>query len=414
MSEATSRQIRVMVVDDSALMRNLISRIIEAEPDLTVAGTAMNGRFALDKMKRLDPDIIILDLEMPEMNGIEFLKERRRQKIAVPVIILSSLAKKGAEITMEALSLGASDFIMKPSGSVSEDIHTVGGHLAELIRGVGGEYRRNRDLPVQEPPSEPTVAPEERGPESQESRGGPGRAGSAAAAAPKAATPQGGATKATAESASKKPITPPRKITPKSKPGSVEVIAIGISTGGPNALRKMFAEIDGDLGVPIVVVQHMPAGFTTEFAKSLDRVCALEVREAEDGDLLKPNRVLIAPGNHHITVERKSLAVVARISQSSPVNGHRPSADVLFESVAKAYGNNALAVIMTGMGRDGAQRIGDIYEAGGMTVAQNEKSSVVYGMPRVAWEYGYIHKQVDLTEMASTLGKLAKESRSDG
>jgi two-component system chemotaxis response regulator CheB len=191
------------------------------------------------------------------------------------------------------------------------------------------------------------------------------------------------------------------------------MIAIGISTGGPNALRKMFAEMEGDIGVPIVVVQHLPAGFTTEFAKSLDRVCALEVREAEDGDLLKPNRVLVAPGNHHITVERKSLAVVARISQSSPVNGHRPSADVLFESVAEAYGNNAMAVIMTGMGRDGAQRIGDVYEAGGMTIAQNEKSSVVYGMPRVAWEYGYIQKQVDLTEMASTLSKLVKESRSD-
>ena len=398
MSETGSRQIRVMVVDDSALMRNLISRIIEAEPDLTVAGTAMNGQFALNKMHRLDPDVIILDLEMPEMNGIDFLKARRERKIQVPVIILSSLAKKGAEITMEALSLGASDFIMKPSGSVSEDIHTVGGHLAELIRGVGGEYRRARELPVQEPPSEPIVAPEEVAPK--------------AAAPRKAAHAEKGEKKPGEESA-KRRITPPRKITPRSQPGTIEVIAIGISTGGPNALRKMFAEIDGDIGVPIVVVQHMPAGFTTEFAKSLDRVCALEVREAEDGDLLKPNRVLIAPGNHHITVERKSLAVVARISQSSPVNGHRPSADVLFESVAEAYGNNALAVIMTGMGRDGAQRIGDIYEGGGMTVAQNEKSSVVYGMPRVAWEYGYIHRQVDLTEMASTLSTLVKESRTD-
>jgi two-component system chemotaxis response regulator CheB len=390
-----------MVVDDSALMRNLISRIIDAEPDLTVAGTAMNGRFALDKIKRLDPDVVILDLEMPEMNGIEFLKERRRRKIEVPVIILSSLAKKGAEITMEALSLGASDFIMKPSGSVSEDIHTVGGHLVELIRGVGGEYRRSRDLPVQEPPREPIVAPEEHAHGMEGAPGAP--AGGEAPAAEKAP----------AEPAPRKPITPPRKITPRSKPGTIEMIAIGISTGGPNALRKMFAEMEGDIGVPIVVVQHMPAGFTTEFAKSLDRVCALEVREAEDGDLLKPNRVLVAPGNHHITVERKSLAVVARISQSSPVNGHRPSADVLFESVAEAYGNNAMAVIMTGMGRDGAQRIGDVYEAGGMTIAQNEKSSVVYGMPRVAWEYGYIQKQVDLTEMASTLSKLVKESRSD-
>ena len=383
-------------------MRNLVSRIIEAEPDLTVAGKAMNGQFALDKIQRLDPDVLILDLEMPEMNGIEFLKARKERGITVPVIILSSIAQKGAKVTMEALSLGASDFIMKPSGSVSEDIHTVGAHLVELVRGVGAEYRKSRNLPVLPPPTEPTVAPEEeatptRG--SEDSEGQP-------------ATPT--AEPVAARQSERAVLTPPRKISPKEKPGSLDVIAIGISTGGPNALRKVFAEIDGDIGVPIVVVQHMPAGFTTEFAKSLDRICPLDVKEAEEGDLLKPNRVLIAPGNHHITVERKSLAVVARISDTSPVNGHRPSADVLFESVARAYGNNTLAVIMTGMGRDGARRIGDIYEAGGMTIAQNEKSSVVYGMPRVAYEYGYIHELVDLSEMASTLSKLVKESHANG
>ncbi|MFP4534604.1 MAG: chemotaxis response regulator protein-glutamate methylesterase [Spirochaetaceae bacterium] len=400
MNEAASQQIRVLVVDDSALMRNLVSRIIEAEPDLTVAGKAMNGQFALDKTRRLDPDVLVLDLEMPEMNGIEFLKARKAEGITVPVIILSSIAKKGAEVTMEALSLGASDFVMKPSGSVSEDIHTVGAHLVELVRGVGAEYRKSRNLPVQPPPTEPTVAPEEEAVEQAE--------------ASPARPPTPTASPAPAGQRERVALTPPRKITPKRKPGTLDVIAIGISTGGPNALRRVFAEIDGAIGVPIVVVQHMPAGFTTEFAKSLDRICPLEVKEAEDGDLLKPNRVLIAPGNHHIIVERKSLAVVARISESAPVNGHRPSADVLFESVAEAYGNNALAVIMTGMGRDGARRIGDVYEAGGMTLAQNEKSSVVYGMPRVAYEYGYIHKQVDLSEMAATLGKLVKESRANG
>lgn len=383
-------------------MRNLVSRIIDAEPDLTVVGKAMNGQFALDKIPRLDPDVLILDLEMPEMNGIGFLKARKRRGLTVPVIILSSIAKQGAQITMEALALGASDFIMKPSGSVSEDIYTVGAHLVELVRGVGAEYRKSRRLPVLPPPTEPTVAPEEE-----------------PAAAKRAAPPRNQPTApATQQASAKRPeraaLTPPRKITPKSKPGSLDVIAIGISTGGPNALRRIFGEIDGEIGVPILVVQHMPAGFTSEFAKSLDRICPLEVKEAEDGDLLKANRVLIAPGNHHITVERKSLAVVARISETAPVNGHRPSADVLFESVAKAYGNNALAVIMTGMGRDGARRIGDIYEAGGMTIAQNEKSSVVYGMPRVAYEYGYIHKQVDISEMASTLSKLVKESHANG
>ena len=390
MSEERSKQIRVLVVDDSALMRNLVSRIIDAEPDLSVVGKAINGQFALDKINRLKPDVLILDLEMPEMNGIEFLRARKERGIEVPVIILSSIAKKGAEITMEALSLGASDFIMKPSGSVSEDIHTVGGHLVELIRGIGATYRKERNLPVQPPPREPLVAPEELPPEQK------------AKEPEKPAEPPPRPTSSVT-------LTPPRKITPKAKPAAVEMVAIGISTGGPNALRKIFAEIDGDLGVPIVVVQHMPAGFTSEFAKSLDRICPLEVREATDGDLLKPNRVLIAPGNHHISVERKSLAVVARISQTAPVNGHRPSADVLFESVAQVYGNNALAIIMTGMGRDGARKIGDIYEVGGMTIAQNEKSSVVFGMPRVAYEYGYIHRQVDLSEMAATIGKIVKE-----
>lgn len=301
---------------------------------------------------------------------------------------------------MEALALGASDFIMKPSGSVSEDIHTVGDHLVELLRGVGGRYRRERNLPVAEAPREPLVAPEERQPAAEKP------------ATAKRQTPEPAQRSAPVKTEQR--ITPPREITPRSKPGRIEVVAIGISTGGPNALRRVFAEIDGDLGVPVLVVQHMPAGFTTEFAKSLDRICPLEVREAVDGDILKPNRVLIAPGNHHIAVEKKSLATVVRILDTKPVNGHRPSADVLFESVAAAYGNNALAVIMTGMGRDGAQKIGDVYEVGGMTVAQNEKSSVVYGMPRVAYEYGYIRQQVDLSEMATVIGRLVKESRGNG
>ncbi|MFW6215048.1 MAG: protein-glutamate methylesterase/protein-glutamine glutaminase [Alkalispirochaetaceae bacterium] len=386
MREAETGEIRVLVVDDSALMRNLVSRIIDGEPDLTVVGKAMNGQFALEKLDRLEPDAIVLDLEMPEMNGIGFLKERKTRGIKIPVIILSSVAEKGAQITMEALSLGASDFIMKPSGSVSEDIHTIGAHLVELVRGVGSAYRKERNLSVQSPPRAPLVAPEE---ETEQK--------------PKLDRPR---TPSIAEA-----LKPPKKLTPRRAHGTIEIVALGISTGGPNALRRVFAEIDGDIGVPIVVVQHMPAGFTQEFAKSLNRVCPLEVREAEDGDLLKPNRVLIAPGNHHITVERMSLAAVARISSTAPVNGHRPSADVLFESVAESYGHTALAVIMTGMGRDGARRIGDIYEAGGMTIAQNEKSSVVYGMPRVAWEYGYVHQQVDLREMAATISRIVKESR---
>jgi two-component system chemotaxis response regulator CheB len=195
------------------------------------------------------------------------------------------------------------------------------------------------------------------------------------------------------------------------KPGKTEIIAIGISTGGPDALRTVFAKLDQDLTTPIVVVQHMPAGFTLEFAKSLDRICPLEVKEAEEGDIIRPGRVLIAQGNKHLEVERKSLAAIAHLSDAPQVSGHRPSADVLFASVAKAYGNHTLGVIMTGMGRDGAENLGKIYQEGGITLGQDETSAVVYGMPRVAYELGHVMEQVSLDKMASRICAIAKEAR---
>jgi len=375
MSETRDDAIRVLVVDDSALMRNLVSRMVDAAEDCSVVATAMNGEFALNKIPRVDPDCIVLDLEMPKMNGIEFLVERRNRGIEIPVVILSSVAKKGAKITMDALSLGAADFITKPSGSVSHDIHVVGEQLLAMVRGYGGRYRSQRGLRTAEAPPDHAVRP---------------------MPLPEKPAPS-------------QPPPTAQKRTPKAAPGRLEVIAIGISTGGPNALRNVFAQIDGDLGVPILVVQHMPAGFTEEFAASLDRVSPLEVKEAADGDVLVPNRVLIARGDHHMTVEKRKLAAVARLNQTDPVNGHRPSADVLFRSVAETYGNAALAVIMTGMGRDGAREIGGIYEAGGVTLGQDEASSVVYGMPRIAFENGYITRQVSLGEIAQTLSNYARE-----
>lgn len=378
MSDTRNDAIRVLVVDDSALMRNLVSRIVDAADDCTVVATAMNGEFALNKIPRDDPDCIVLDLEMPKMNGIEFLVERRKRGIEIPVVILSSVAQKGAKVTMDALSLGASDFITKPSGSVSHDIHVVGEQLLEMIRGYGGTYRSRRGLRTVEAPKDHAVR--------------------SAVAPGEPVSPQ----------SPPAPVAAPR-LTPKAAPGRLEVIAIGISTGGPNALRGVFADIDGDLGVPILVVQHMPAGFTEEFAASLDRVSPLEVKEAADGDVLVPNRVLIARGDHHMTVEKRKLATVVRLNQDAPVNGHRPSADVLFRSVAKTFGGGALGVIMTGMGRDGAREIGGIYEAGGVTLGQDEASSVVYGMPRIAYENGYITRQVSLGEIAQTLSNYARE-----
>jgi two-component system chemotaxis response regulator CheB len=375
-------EISVLIVDDSALMRNLIGRMIEDTPGLTIADKAMNGIFALQKIPRVNPDIICLDLEMPEMNGIEFLKKRKEQGITIPVVILSSIAARGAVVTMEALSLGASDFIQKPSGSISEDIHTVKDNLVGMLLSYGGAYRRSQGRKV--------LAPSEYGTK------------------PEHTSMDLGALFNLSGTPVAKPAAPPAQMR---KPGKTEIIAIGISTGGPDALRVVFAELDKDLSVPIVVVQHMPPGFTNEFAKSLDRICPLEVKEAEEGDEVKSGRILIAQGNKHLEVERKASGSIVHLGDSPLVSGHRPSADVLFASVALAYKNNALGVIMTGMGRDGAQQLGTIYKEGGMTLGQDEASAVVYGMPRVAYELGHVMEQAPLNKMARRICDIAKTPR---
>jgi two-component system, chemotaxis family, protein-glutamate methylesterase/glutaminase len=375
-------EVSVLIVDDSALMRNLIGHMVDETPGLVVGDKAMNGKFALDKIPRVNPDVIVLDLEMPEMNGIEFLKERKRQGIKIPVVILSSIARRGAEITMEALSLGASDFIQKPSGSESADIHVVKDTLVEKLLGYGTSYRRSQ--------GKKTLSPSEYAPKT-------------------AAKPSPIIDMLTSVSPAKvEPAKPPTQLR---KPANTEIIAIGISTGGPDALRVVFSQLDADLKIPIVVVQHMPPGFTNEFAKSLDRICPLDVKEAADGDAIQPGRILIAQGNKHLEVEKKSYNPVVRLSDTPLVSGHRPSADVLFASVAMAYQNHALGVIMTGMGRDGAQQLGTIYKEGGMTLGQDESSAVVYGMPRVAYELGHVMEQVPLQKMARRICDVAKTHR---
>lgn len=395
--------ISVLIVDDSALMRSLIGRIVEASPALTVADKAMNGRFALEKLARANPDIIVLDIEMPEMNGIEFLRERKRLGIDIPVVVLSSVAKEGARITMECLELGASDFVTKPSGSESADLHTVASQLVDLLAGYGSQYKLKkiagtaRRLPTELLKS---YGAELATPEAEEREHAGAQITSEALTAivRGAGRANDGRAKASAK--------PPARLR---APGPIEIIAIGISTGGPNALREVFAKLDPDLPQPIVVVQHMPAGFTEEFANSLNRICPLEVKEATDGDLVKAGRVLIAPGDFHIEVERRPLATVARLSSAPPQNGHRPSADVLFSSVAREYQNRALGIIMTGMGRDGAAKLAELYREGSRTIGQDEASSVVYGMPRVAWELGGVMEQVPLGNMASTINRYARE-----
>ena len=383
------QDIRVLIVDDSALMRNLISRVVEQSPGLTVVGKAMNGQFALESIPVCKPDIIVLDIEMPVMNGLQFLEECKKARIDIPVVMLSSLTTEGASVTMHCLELGASDFLTKPGGPSGGDLTTALARLPALLQSYGGAYVRAKNTAVI---ANRTPSMYSRALDALQSTSG--RIEKSKDVLNNVVFPS-------------KPVKEKAVITPLRDSGKIEIIAIGISTGGPNALREVFRDISPEVKQPILVVQHMPAGFTAEFANSLNSICPLEVKEAQDGDILKPGRILIAPGNYHIYVERKKLAVVVRLSDGPQRNGHRPSADVLFESVAAVYQNNALGVIMTGMGNDGAVQLAEMRRQGAWTLGQDEESSVVYGMPKVAWEMGGVQKQVSLHDMAKEISALA-------
>lgn len=387
--------LKVQICDDSALMRNLVSRIINDTPGMEVVGKAMNGKILLDEIPFMKPDIVLLDIEMPVMTGVEFLEERKKRKWDVPVVILSSIATKGAAVTVKCLELGAMDFITKPGGSVTTEVMDVKESIIEKIASYGGSYaRRNgklipstdfflRSIKMRE--AEKFVAKQKGTEEVQ--------------------VPLEPLLSSWKEPAKKEPVV----VKPLRDGGKIEIIAIGISTGGPNALRDVFKMIDPHLKQPILVVQHMPAGFTAEFARSLNRICPLEVCEAQDEMPIEGGHVYIAPGNYHIIVEERISGNVIRTTQTEQRNGHRPSADVLFESIASVYKNNALGVIMTGMGRDGAAQLAEMRRQGAWTLGQDEASSIVYGMPRVGWELGGVQKQVPLMEMADEISRLARE-----
>jgi len=342
-----SERIRVLVVDDSALMRKLIPAILARESAIEVVGTAMDGAFALKKIEELQPDVVTLDLDMPRMDGMETLRLIMR-RAPLPVILFSTHSKEGGYATLKALALGAVDFLAKPRDAAAGHLEQIADQLIAKIkvakRAVG------RKLPAAVLEEKP---------------------------APKKGT---------------RAALPPRRI-----------IAIGISTGGPNALQFVLSQIPADFQSTIIVVQHMPEGFTEMFAKRLDECCALEVQEARSGDLLLAGRVLICPGNRHIMVRRMPRGDMAVLSDGPPVNGHRPSADVLFHSVSQEFGLTAVGVLMTGMGDDGAEGLGAIKAAGGMTVAQSEDTCVVSGMPRAAILKGYANKIIPLDGVASFL-----------
>ena len=343
-----SERIRVLVVDDSALMRKLIPAILARDSSIEVVGTAMDGAFALKKIEELQPDVVTLDLEMPRMDGMEMLRLIMR-RAPLPVILFSTHSKEGGYATLKALAMGAVDFLAKPKDAAAGHLEDIADQLIAKIkvakRAVG------RKLP-------PAVVGEDLHPPKKGNRA----------------------------------TLPPRR-----------VIAIGISTGGPNALQFVLSQIPADFLSTILVVQHMPEGFTEMFAKRLDECCALEVHEARSGDLLLAGRVLICPGNRHMMVRRMPRGDMAILSDGPPVNGHRPSADVLFHSVAQEFGLIAVGILMTGMGDDGAEGLGAIKAAGGMTVAQSEDTCVVSGMPRAAIVKGYANKIIPLDGLGAYL-----------
>lgn len=393
-------EISVLICDDSALMRNLIGRIIDETDGMKVAGKVENGKALLEQIPTIKPDVILLDIEMPVMNGVEFLKKRKELKIDVPVIILSSVATEGAAVTMQCLELGASDFISKPGGtSVTLRIGEVTRDIIEYVGSYGGAYAlmKGKQVPVSEFFSQQIKMKEAERFVIQKKGEEAAKLGTI-----------------TTKDVSPSLWTAPKKkdpvvITPLRDGSKIELIAIGISTGGPNALREVFKMIDPHLKQPILVVQHMPAGFTAEFASSLNNICPLTVTEAKDGEPILGSHVYIAPGGYHMFVERRGFGNFIKLSQEEPRNGHRPSVDVMFESVANIYQNKALGVIMTGMGKDGAAQLAEMRKQGAWTLGQDQASSIVYGMPKVAFELGGVQKQVPLKEMADEISKLARE-----
>jgi two-component system, chemotaxis family, protein-glutamate methylesterase/glutaminase len=343
-----SGPIRVLVVDDSALMRKLIPRVLEADGSIKVVGTAMDGSFGLKKIEELQPQVVTLDLEMPRMNGIEMMREITR-RFRLPVIVFSAHSREGARVTLKALALGAFDFVAKPSDAAS-------GHLDEIARELTLKIKAAHRAGF------PKILEE--------------------------ASPVALRTDAAKRQHNQLPS---------------RVIAVGISTGGPNALHFLLSRIPADFCGCFLIVQHMPEGFTEMLAKRLDENSLLEVREAHSGEPLLAGQALICPGNRHLLVRQTSTGPIAVISDANRVNNHRPSVEVLFRSVAKELGPKAIALLMTGMGDDGADGIGAVKAAGGLTLAQDSDSCIVDSMPRSAIERGFIHRVLPLESIPAFL-----------
>ena len=339
--------VRTLIVDDSAFVRKVVREMLSTSPDIEVVGTARDGMEALDAVETLKPDVITCDLHMPRLDGVEFVRKQMARR-PVPILILSS-APQDADKVMEALSAGAIDLVRKPTALATDDLLTIREHLINKVKIAAGVPPEN--LSQQTPPAPKTP-----------------RALSAAQA-----------TKA-------------------------DVVVLGISTGGPQALRRLLPQFPADFAVPIAMVLHMPVGYTALYAEKLDELCALEVREAKEGDVLRPGLALLAPAGRHLLLNRASNGeVVAALSVHPLDKLHRPSADVLFRSAAEAYRDRVLAVVMTGMGDDGREGAGWIKSQGGTVLTEAESSCIIYGMPRSVVEAGLSDAAVTLNHMAEAI-----------
>ena len=346
-----SRKIRVLIVDDSAVVRQILAQELSRDPRIEVVGVAPDPYAARDKIVQLSPDVLTLDIEMPRMDGVAFLRKLMHFH-PMPVIVVSSLSAAGSELALEALSIGAVDVMCKPGAA-----YTVGDLAIQLIEKVKAAAQVK------------VVQAEDR----------PGARAAAAATAPTALA----------------------RTTNK-------IIAIGTSTGGTEALRYVLPRLPAN-SPGIVIVQHMPKGFTEAFAKSLDRDSEIDVKEAEDGDTVAPGKALVAPGNMHLLLTRCGAVYKAKVKEGPHVNRHRPSVDVLFKSVAQYAGRNAVGVIMTGMGNDGAAGLKAMHDAGAYTIAQDEESCVVFGMPREAIKLGGADEIASLSRIPDAILRAAAD-----
>ena len=366
-------RIRVLVTDDSVVIRRLVTDVLAADPDIEVVGTAVNGKNALDKLPLLKPDIMTLDVEMPVMDGLQTLVEVRKRDKKMPIIMFSTLTARGAGATLDALERGASDYVTKPAnvGSISESMEAVRSELIPKIKSLTGH------APKLPPRPRPAFGGARPGAPQRAQRGIFGRG----------AGPAAGGAAPTMHRAT----------------GRVDIVAIGVSTGGPDALTKVVSALPAHFPVPIVVTQHMPPVFTELFAQRLNSRSPLHVVEAKQHESVEPGKVLIAPGDWHMRLHKTANGVTAELDQGPQENYCRPAVDPMFRSIPPIYGGNVLAVIMTGMGHDGYKGAEPILEAGGELIIQDEASSVVWGMPGAAVQADLPLKQFPLDKLAEAI-----------